>query len=277
MAALRDMDAQRFSVFANALRRLEQAQIPFVVGGAFALGHYTGIWRDTKDMDLFLQHENVGRAVQVLGRMGFRHWIEAQHWLGKCQKEDSVVDLIFGFGNWLASVDRPWIERAQNGELFGVPVLIAPVEELILSKAYVAHRERFDGADVVHLLRASKGRLDWHHLLSRFGEHWELLLAYLLLFRFVYPSDRKLVPERVMELMVSRLQEQLRQPAPSERITRGPLLDRYQFIFDIDSLGYHDPREELAMAQGYSREAVIKDRQVARRMLETGQVRSGAC
>ena len=273
MVAVHNIDAGRVQVFADVLRLLNRERVPYVVGGAFAVGYYTGLWRDTKDMDLFLERKNVGKAMRILRTLGFDCWMEADHWLGKCSRADAIVDLIHGFGDWFSKIDRAWIDRAEPAQLFGVRVLIAPIEEVILSKSFVAHRERFDGADIAHLIRARRGQMDWDHLLARYGPYWELLLVYLLLFQFIYPSDRWMIPDSILNTLLERVRGQMREPIPAERVSRGPLLDRYQFVYDIDDWGYHDPREELAMAQGGAREDVIRDRATARRMLESGQVR----
>jgi hypothetical protein len=36
--------------------------------------------------------------------------------------------------------------------ILDTPVRIAPLEEIIWQKAYIMERERFDGADIAHLL-----------------------------------------------------------------------------------------------------------------------------
>src|SRR5436309_103610 len=41
-------------LFREVLELLNASAIPYVVSGAFALHAHTGIWRDTKDLDLFL-------------------------------------------------------------------------------------------------------------------------------------------------------------------------------------------------------------------------------
>lgn len=51
-------------------------------------------------------------------------------------------------------------------------------------------RERFDGADVAHIILKRGKRLDWGRLLSRFGEHWRVLLSHLILFDYIYPSEK---------------------------------------------------------------------------------------
>ena len=75
-------------------------------------------------------------------------------------------------------------------------------------------RERYDGADVAHLLRAHGDRLDWPRLLRRFGPHWRVLLSHLVLFGFIYPGERALVPAWVMDAAA-------RAPAPRDAQRAG--------------------------------------------------------
>jgi len=56
---------------------------------------------------------------------------------------------------------------------------VIPAEEMLLSKIFVASRDRYDMSDVLHLIFTARGRLDWDLILAGVGEHWELLLAYL--------------------------------------------------------------------------------------------------
>lgn len=249
--------------FQRALEGLKAAGIPYVIGGAFAMHHYTGIWRYTKDIDIFLLQKDVSRALNVLQNLGYHTRIEAENWLAKAFKRDYMIDLIFGEGNWVRKVDENWMLRSKQGIVLGVPVRIAPVEEIIRSKAFVAERHRFDGADVCHLLEASQGSLDWQYLLDRFDGYWELLFSYLNLFRFVYPSNKDYVPDWVMKELIKRLQQDIKQPPTRERICRGTLLDRLSYIHDVEENGYHDPREELAVAQGHSLKDVILERRWA--------------
>ena len=52
----------------------------------------------------------------------------------------------------MSEVDDIWFSTAPAAEIFGVAAKVAPAEELIWQKAFVMERERFDGADVIHLL-----------------------------------------------------------------------------------------------------------------------------
>jgi hypothetical protein len=107
-------------------------------------------------------------------------------------------------------------------------------------------RERYDGADVAHLLRARGDRLDWHRLLRRFGAHWRVLLSHLVLFGFVYPGERELVPTWLTDLLLERLQQETRQPPSRVRLCAGTLLSREQYLDDVEQQGYQDVRHTSA-------------------------------
>ncbi|MGH7278499.1 MAG: nucleotidyltransferase, partial [Candidatus Rokuibacteriota bacterium] len=185
--------------YRDALTVLIEADVPFVVGGAYAFECYTGIARDTKDIDVFVRRADTERALAVLAQAGYRTEMTFPHWLGKAfGGDDDVLDVIFSSGNGIAEVDDTWFEHARDDEVLGIPVKLSPPEEMIWSKAFIMERERFDGADVAHVLRARAEHLDWPRLLARFGANWRPLLAHLVLFGFIYPSERQRIPHGVM-------------------------------------------------------------------------------
>src|ERR1700760_2551651 len=79
------------TLFREVLELMEREQVPVVVSGAFALHEHTGIWRDTKDLDLFLPAQEVGRALEVLARDGFETEILDPVWLAKARRGDYFV------------------------------------------------------------------------------------------------------------------------------------------------------------------------------------------
>jgi hypothetical protein len=121
-------------------------------------------------------------------------------------------------------------------------MLLCPAEELIWQKTYIMERERFDGADVNHLLRACGPKLDWDRLLRRFGPNWALLLGHLILFCFVYPSERERIPGRIVEGLLERWRTEITNPTVKEEICQGTLLSRMQYLTDTERWGYGDPR-----------------------------------
>lgn len=237
-----DVGRDTNTFYRRTLHVLNEARVPFLVGGSHALVHYTGIVRETKDFDLFVRREDCDRALQALQEAGYWTEITFPHWLAKAKQGQDTVDLVWSSGNGICRVDEAWFENAAEAEVLGMPVKLAPVEELLWQKAYVMERERFDGGDVVHILRSCAEALDWTRLLERFGANWELLLMYLTFFGFVYPSERHRLPAQVLDELTSRLATLRQGPSSDDRVCRGTLVSRQQYLIDIGLYGYQDAR-----------------------------------
>lgn len=228
--------------YRDVMRRLDEERIPFMVGGAYALARYTGIERDTKDFDVFVQPSDAIRALKLLDAVGSGSELTFPHWLGKVWRGRDFIDIIFSSGNGIATVDGEWFANAPEDDVLGTRVRLCPAEEILWSKAFVMERERFDGADVNHLLLHLADRLDWHRLLRRFGENWPVLFAHLTLYRFAYPGDAHRVPSWVMAELLDRSRV-LPPPSPDQRRScRGTLLSRAQYLIDINEWGFRDSR-----------------------------------
>lgn len=250
-----DESAQDTNAFyRRTLHVLSDASVPFLVGGSHAFLEYTGIVRNTKDFDLFLRRVDLDRAMEALQAAGYRTELTFRHWLGKAWKHEDHVDLVFSSGNGLCTVDDEWFDHAVETQVLGMPVKIVPCEELLWQKAFIMERERFDGADIVHLLRTRGTTIDWERLLARFDSHWPLLYTYLLFFHFVYPSETESVPGAVIEEMARRMAV-LRAAGEGERVCQGTLVSRAQYVLDIGQYGYSDAR--LSPRGGMSPEDAI--------------------
>jgi hypothetical protein len=243
--------------YRRSMAVLEQAGVPFLVGGAYAFARYTGLVRDTKDFDLFILRRDFETALRALGEAGYSVDRNFPHWLGKAYSEGSFVDLIYGSGNGLTPVDEGWFAHSVPGTVMGVPVRLCPAEEMIWSKSFIMERERYDGADVAHLLHCCAEELDWPRLLVRFGDHWRVLLSHLILFGYIYPADAARLPAKVMQLLVGRLSKELLGAVPqpdapageragraaaAAELCRGTILSRAQYLADVESGGYRDGR-----------------------------------
>jgi hypothetical protein len=236
------LEADLTDFYRHILQTLHDAAIPFLIGGAYGLYHYTGVNRDTRDLDVFIRRADFGRVAQVAQANGHGAELTFPHWLGKIRFGDTHVDLIFSAANGIAEVDDIWFAHGEPDELLGVPVTICPVEETIWSKAFIMERERFDGADIAHLLLARGDRIDWPRLLARFGPNWRVLLSHLTLFGFAYPEQRDRVPEWVIDTLVERLRIEAHSEPPRDHVCRGTLLSREQYLCDIEQQNWLDAR-----------------------------------
>jgi len=228
--------------YRRSMTTLDAAGVPFLVGGAYAFERYTGIARHTKDFDIFVHPRDVDRVLSSLAADGCETDVPFPHWLGKARCGENFVDVIFSSGNGVAAVDDDWFRHSVEARVFEHPVRLIPPEEMIWSKAFIMERERFDGADVTHILRASAERIDWPRLVARFGDYWRVLMTHLVMFGFIYPGERHRIPPGVLSELSTRLQRELGAPESDERVCRGTILSRAQYLVDVERWGYADPR-----------------------------------
>jgi len=231
-------------IYKRALRVLNEAGIPYVVAGAYAIYEHTGIYRQTKDLDLFVEPSVLIPAMRALRAGGFRTTLEQSHWLAKAKDGKYFVDIIFGMGNGLALIDADWYRNSTPAILAATPVRVAPAEELIWHRLFINERHRQDMADIVHLILCVGGHLDWKRLVDKTGPHWPLLLAQLQMFYYVYPGYRSRVPDWVLENLLARARSETGHEEPSETATRGTLISRFSFAIDVNEWGFRDMREE---------------------------------
>lgn len=249
-----ELDPRARELYRRALDTVAGTAIPFLVGGAYALERYIGVARHTKDVDIYVRPRDHARALQALSDAGYR--IEGVfHWVGKAYEGDDCVDVICNASNGATPVDDGWFAHAVAAEVLGRDVRLCPAEELIWTKSFLMERERYDGGDVAHLLLARGEELDWPRLLGRFGAHWRVLLSHLILFGFIYPTERSRVPAPVVQDLLARLQREMGSAPPLEQMCQGTLLSWRQYLVDVEQWGFADARVQ----EGY-----LKPDQVAR-------------
>lgn len=242
IAPLTVLSEQSARFYRAALGELNRGGVEYLVGGAYAFARYTGIERHTKDFDIFIRPDDWPRAYEVLRRAGYEAELTFPHWLGKAFHGEDFLDLIFSAGNGVARVDALWFEHAVPATVLGMDVRLIPAEEMIWSKGLIMERERFDGADVAHILLALGSKLDWRRLIDRYGPHWRALYAHVILFGFIYPDHRNEIPEWVMTEFARRLASETAAPATRSGICNGTIVSRQQYLKDIDEWGYRDAR-----------------------------------
>jgi hypothetical protein len=238
----RYLDPETREFYRRMLTTLGRSEIPFLVGGAFALGCYTDIVRDTKDFDIFVLPKDTKNILRELEHAGYQTEFTDPLWIAKAFHGECVVDVIFGSGNGIGKVDEEWFTHACEGDLLDMKAQLIPPEEMIWSKAFVMTRDRYDGADVAHLLLSFVDKLDWQRLLRRFDIHWRVLHNHLILFGYIYPSERARIPTWLMQELATRLNHDIANAAPAERVCRGTFLSMVDYTIDVEQWGYHDPR-----------------------------------
>ena len=239
MVVTEEQKKQAHAFYRQALDILNESGIPYMLGGAFAFFHYTGIYRDTKDLDIFCKPSDYPRILKLFASKGYQTDLYDVRWLCKVYKGEYFIDIIFDTVNNICRVDDSWFERAVSARFVGADVLLLPPEELVWCKIYVQNRERYDAADVNHVLLKTAGQFNWKHLLFRMDPHWHILLSQLLQFQFVYPSDHlNVVPKWLFDELMRRAAEQYDLPPAFERVCRGPMIDQTQYETDIKEWNY---------------------------------------
>jgi hypothetical protein len=102
-------------------------------------------------------------------------------------------------------------------------------------------RERFDGADIAHILQSWADKLDWPHLVRRFGPDWRGLVSHWVVFGYIYPGKRDKIPTAIMDDLIARLQSE-KPASEANRICNGTLLSRKQYLLDVQERGFRDAR-----------------------------------
>src|SRR4029453_10451646 len=224
-------DAEAF--YAESLRLLTESGIPFLLSGTYAVSAYTGIVRPTKDLDVFCKAGDFPKILAYFQARGFRTDVEDERWIAKVWQDNRFFDVIFAMSNGAAPVTDAWFEDNDTIQVYGSEAKITAPTELIVSKMFIQDRYRYDGADVVHVLFRQSGRIDWKRLLAYMEPHWEVLLIHLLNFRFVYPTERDLIPRWVFTELTDRLAAQVNLPPARVKVCRGRLFSPRDYMIDI--------------------------------------------
>jgi hypothetical protein len=239
MIVTEEQKKEAHAFYKEALDLLCESGATFMLGGAFAFFHYTGIFRDTKDLDVFCKPSEYPKILKFFASKGYLTEHTDSRWLAKVFKGDYFIDIIFNSPNSICRVDDTWLQHATDGDFQGCAVKLLPPEELIWCKIYVQNRERFDGADVNHIILKWGKKLDWRRLLFRLDQHWHLLLSQIIIFQFVYPAEYpEIIPKWLFDELMARAHEQYDLPPSQEKVCRGPIIDQTQYSVDIKVWDY---------------------------------------
>lgn len=208
-----------------------------MIGGTYAFHAYTGIQRETKDIDLITTKTNCKKILSLFKKQGYATEILDAKWLGKIYHNDNFVDVIFAERNGIYKVKNSWFQLVRKGNVLGKIVPLMPLEYMISTKAYVKFREKYDGSDINYLLLQYAKEINWQVLTRQVSPHWQLLFAHILMFAFVFPSEKNSIPSWVVKLYLKKAHEYFSLSPPQERITRGHLIS-YEYAWAIEKWEY---------------------------------------
>jgi hypothetical protein len=201
-----------WAIYSAVLREVRNTGVRVAMSGGFTGSFYTGVWRNTKDMDLCVLPSTRERVIEATRKAGLHDLFDEmpydRRWIYRATRDGVIVDTIWQHANFRGQVDDGWLELGPSVTLYGESVKLVPPEEMIWSKIYIVQRERCDWPDVINLLYATGAALDWRRLIERMSGDERVLGSVLLLFSWLAPGRAKSFPEWIWE--------RLRIPAPEQ-------------------------------------------------------------
>jgi hypothetical protein len=195
-------------VYRVAIKALREAQVPFMVGGGFALATFAGRWRDTKDIDFYVHPRDREAAISALTRAGFGDYYPTRaydrKWIYRSTCSGLIVDIIWAMANQRGQVDDIWFERASSVVIRGEFLKVLPLEELMWCKLYIMQRDHCDWTDLFNLLYAVGPQIEWSHLIWRLEEDVPLLKALLTVYAWLCPRSSRKLPDRLWKRLGMR-------------------------------------------------------------------------
>ncbi|WP_436522948.1 nucleotidyltransferase [Actinoplanes sp. HUAS TT8] len=140
---------------------LKTAEIPFALGGSFAVYAHGGHSSD-HDVDFLIREQDKERALQELAGVGFETEEPPEDWLVKVFEEGRMVDLIF------RPVETPVTdETLADTERISVEAIYMPVlsaTQLMIHKLLAYSQHHCDFAQGLPVARSLREQIDWERV-----------------------------------------------------------------------------------------------------------------
>jgi len=189
-----------WSVYDRVMQAVEQASIPFAVGGAFAFASYTQICRDTKDLDLYVLPQCRQPMIDAITAAGMQDYFDTRpydrNWIYRSTDGSVIVDAIWAMANGRAQADEWWLSGPEI-QIRNRRARVVPAEVLLWDKLYIVQRERCDWPDIMNLLFTNGTCLNWEEIFARLGADTDLLAGALAVFRWMSPGAARELPPSV--------------------------------------------------------------------------------
>lgn len=198
---LEQIPEEQWAFYKEVIAAVKTTGGHFALGGAFAWACYTGLYRNTKDLDLYVLPAEKEQYIAALTSIGAVDLFDQESydrgWIYRSTRDGYIVDIIWSMANYRRSLDEDYIEAGPVIDIRGERLHVLPAEELILNKLYILQRSRSDWFDVFNLLYCTDGQLDWWRLLAKLGDDKPLLGGALQVFAWLCPGRAAKIPEFV--------------------------------------------------------------------------------
>jgi hypothetical protein len=146
---------------------LKQSEIPFALGGSFAVYAHGGHSSD-HDVDFLIREQDKGRALDELAAVGFEVEEPPEDWLVKVFDEGRMVDLIF------RPVESPVTDATlRDTEMLSVEAITMPVisaTQLMIHKLLSYTQHHCDFATGLPVARSLREQIDWDRVRTETAE-----------------------------------------------------------------------------------------------------------
>ena len=148
----------------TAAGALRDADVPVLLGGGLAVWARGGA-KTEHDVDFFVKPEDAERAQQALEAAGLRGENPPEGWLLKAWDGNVLVDLIFDPRG--GPIDDEWFERADELDVYAVTMLVASLDDVLVTKLLALTEQNLDYSSVLETARAVREQLDWDGVRAR--------------------------------------------------------------------------------------------------------------
>jgi predicted nucleotidyltransferase len=155
------------SAMKRAAGALNDAGVPFVLAGGLAAWARGGPASE-HDVDFLVKPEDAERALQVLADAGLRTERPPEGWLFKAYSDGAMIDLIFDPSG--GPVDDDVLARADELEVMAMPLQVASLEDVMVTKLLAVNEQEPDFSSVLEVARALREQIDWDDVRRRTSE-----------------------------------------------------------------------------------------------------------
>jgi hypothetical protein len=148
----------------HAAAALRNAEIEFMLGGGLAAWARGGPPTD-HDVDFYVREEHADRGLEALIGAGMRPERPPEEWLYKAYDGPVLVDLVFRPAG--GPITDEHFERATWLEVGAQSLLVASIDDVLVTKLLALSEQEPDFQAVLVLARALREQIDWNFVRTR--------------------------------------------------------------------------------------------------------------
>lgn len=209
LEGLEQISDEQWEFYKAVIQAVRDSGEPFALGGGFAWAAFTGVFRNGKDIDLFILPESRDKLIDAVGRIGLTDYAEKEaydrKWIYRGTRDGWIADLIWDMANYRANLDEDWVTLGPEVVIRGEHVRILPIEELIWNKLYILQRPRCDWTDILNLVYLNVESIDWDRMIKKLSPDAHLLGGAMSVFLWMCPGRARSVPSYVWEMLGMRV------------------------------------------------------------------------